>query len=334
MAGRTRTLRIVGIVLIAVALLIALYAAVVYLGVERGRALREERLDMARASEIATQMAHAIEEVDNGNTALASRRLTWILEQDPAYEAALVLMEAIEAQATRAPQGEAEATPTSPATEGEAEAQETGLAGELQRLEDLVETESWGEAITALVAFQHSYPDYERRRTDELLQKAYMEQGVTLLYGDQIELGIYYLEQAERLGDLPQEVRDQQQWAELYLAGIGYYGVNWDVSLFYFRDLCLAAPFFHDACQRLYEALVAYGDQYAVQREWCPAEALYEEAYRQDASNALSQKLREARDGCAAATPTPSAPISDTAPVTGTQPLNDTIAPFGNVEGP
>lgn len=334
MAGRTRTLRIVGIVLIAVALLIALYAAVVYLGVERGRALREERLDMARASEIATQMAHAIEEVDNGNTALASRRLTWILEQDPAYEAALVLMEAIEAQATRAPQGEAEATPTSSATEGEVEAQETGLAGELQRLEDLVETESWGEAITALVAFQHSYPDYERRRTDELLQKAYMEQGVTLLYGDQIELGIYYLEQAERLGDLPQEVRDQQQWAELYLAGIGYYGVNWDVSLFYFRDLCLAAPFFHDACQRLYEALVAYGDQYAVQREWCPAEALYEEAYRQDASNALSQKLREARDGCAAATPTPSAPISDTAPVTGTQPLNDTIAPFGNVEGP
>lgn len=334
MAGRTRTLRIVGIVLIAVALLIALYAAVVYFGVERGRALREERLDMARASEIATQMAHAIEEVDNGNTALASRRLTWILEQDPAYEAALVLMEAIEAQATRAPQGEAEATPTSPATEGEAEAQETGLAGELQRLEDLVETESWGEAITALVAFQHSYPDYERRRTDELLQKAYMEQGVTLLYGDQIELGIYYLEQAERLGDLPQEVRDQQQWAELYLAGIGYYGVNWDVSLFYFRDLCLAAPFFHDACQRLYEALVAYGDQYAVQREWCPAEALYEEAYRQDASNALSQKLREARDGCAAATPTPSAPISDTAPVTGTQPLNDTIAPFGNLEGP
>lgn len=334
MAGRTRTLRIVGIVLIAVALLIALYAAVVYFGVERGRALREERLDMARASEIATQMAHAIEEVDNGNMALASRRLTWILEQDPAYEAALVLMEAIEAQSTRAPQGEAEATPTSPSTEGEAEAQETGLAGELQRLEDLVETESWGEAITALVAFQHSYPDYERRRTDELLQKAYMEQGVTLLYGDQIELGIYYLEQAERLGDLPQEVRDQQQWAELYLAGIGYYGVNWDVSLFYFRDLCLAAPFFHDACQRLYEALVAYGDQYAVQREWCPAEALYEEAYRQDASNALSQKLREARDGCAAATPTPSAPISDTAPVTGTQPLNDTIAPFGNLEGP
>lgn len=333
MAGRTRTLRIVGIILIGLALLIALYAAVVYVGVERGRALRQERMEVARASEIATQMARAIDELDSGNTSLASRRLTWILEQDPNYEAAQVLMQAIEAQSTRGPQGEADETPTAPATEA-AGPEETGIAGEMQRIEQLVEAEAWDEAITALISLQHNYPDYERRRTDELLQEAYMERGVALLYGDQIELGIYYLDQAERLGDLPQDVRDQLQWAELYLAGIGYYGVNWDVSLFYFRDLCLAAPFFHDACQRLYEALVAYGDQYAVQRDWCPAVALYEEAYRLEASNDLSQKLRDARDGCAAATPTPSAPISGTATVTSTQPLNSPLAPPGNLEGP
>jgi hypothetical protein len=161
-----------------------------------------------------------------------------------------------------------------------------------------------------------------------------MAQGVSLLYGDQVELGLYYLEQAERLGNLPQDVRDQRQWAELYLGGIGYFGVNWDVTLFYFRDLCLAAPFFHDACAKLYEALVAYGDQYAVQRDWCPAEALYQEAYRQDATGAVSQKLREAREGCASATPTPTTPISGTVPVTGTTPITATGPPGSALEQP
>jgi hypothetical protein len=214
--------------------------------------------------------------------------------------------------------------------------EEEAAAATLRDIEDLLEDEAWEDAITALISFQHNNPEYERRHTDELLQEAYMAQGVELLYGDQIELGLYYLEQAQQLGDLPQDVRDQQQWAELYLAGIGYFGVNWDVTLFYFRDLCLAAPFFHDACAKLNEALVAYGDQYAVQRDWCPAEALYQEASQQNDSNALLQKLREAREGCASATPTSSAPISGTLPVTGTTSLTQTQGlPAGrNLERP
>lgn len=327
-------LRLVGIALIAVALLIGLYTAVVYVGLERGRVLRQERLQVTRASEISTQMARAVEEMDDGNFSLASRRVTWILEQDPQYEAALVLMEAIEAQSTRRSQGENEATPTPIVAETEAPGAVDSLDDELQRIENLAASEAWEEAITALVSFQRLYPDYERRHTDELLQEAYVAQGVALLYGDQVELGLYYLEQAERLGNLPQDVRDQQQWAELYLAGIGYFGVNWDVTLFYFRDLCLAAPFFHDACQKLYDALVAYGDQYAVQRDWCPAEALYQEAYRQDATDAVSQKLREAREGCASATPTPTTPVSGTVPVTGTTPISGTGAPRSTLEQP
>lgn len=335
MARQSRTLRLVGIVLIAVAMLIALYTAVVYLGVERGRSLREERQQEARTSEVATQLARAEDDISAENVSLASRRLTWILEQDPQHEGALALMEDL-ATATRDAERPAEddATPTAAAAETAGGAEEGGLAAELRRLERLVETEAWAEAITALISFQYNYPDHERRRTDELLHEAYMAQGVELLYGDQIELGLYYLERAGRLGDLPQEVRDQQHWAELYLAGIGYSGVNWDVSLFYFRDLCVAAPFFHDACERLYEALIAYGDQYAVQRDWCPAESLYLEAYRQEASNSLSQKLREARDGCASATPTPAAPISGTTPVTGTLSISETIAPNNNFGQP
>ena len=318
MPGRSRALRVVGILLVAMALLVALYTAVAYLGLQRGRALRAERLQQERDAELANQLSHAREDLENGNYSLASRRLEWILEQDPQYPEARALLDETEetltgrTKATPAAE-ESTATPAAMATAGSGEDEDAAVA--LRRVEQLVQNEAWEEAITALVSLQHNYPNYERRQTDELLQDAYIAQGVDLLYGDQIELGLYYLEQAQRLGDLPQEVQDQQQWAELYLAGIGYFGVSWDVTLFYFRDLCLAAPFFHDSCDKLYEALVAYGDQYAAQQEWCPAESLYEEAYRQDASDSLLQKLRAARQGCAEATPTAPAPISGTAPV-------------------
>lgn len=331
MARQSRTLRILGIVLIVVALLIAMYSVVAYVALESGRNMRAERLREEQAAELSIQLTHAHEDIGAGNFSLASRRLEWILAQDPDNtEARALLDDAQEAlTGTRGPSelsGD-EATATPEITPLAAGAGDEAAAAELQRLETMVDAEDWEQAITALISFQYNYPDYERRMTDELLHESYTAQGVDLLYGDQVELGLFYLEQAQRLGDLSQEVRDQKEWAELYLAGMGYFGVSWDVSLFYFRDLCLAAPFFHDACDKLYEALVAYGDQYAAQREWCPAEGLYNEAYNHDDSDALLTKLQNARQRCQEATPTPSAPISGTLPVTGTTPVTDTLSP-------
>jgi hypothetical protein len=153
-----------------------------------------------------------------------------------------------------------------------------------------------------------------------MLYNAYINLGVGLLSGSQIELGLFYLTQAERLGDLPVEVTDQRTWAELYLSGIGYYGVDWETTIFYFRGLCAAAPFYQNACQKLFEALMAYGDQYAAAQDWCPAETWYREAVRMDNTVSAVDKRREATANCLEATPTPEAPITGTVPITGTIP--------------
>ncbi len=322
MARRPRMMRLLGVALIALALLIGLYVVVAYIGLQSGRTLREERLQQAREAELTNQMQRSRTEIEAGNFALASRRLQWVLEQDPGYPQARELLdEAQEGVQGGRPQAEATPdgmapTPQAGDTSGEAG---DAAASRLRQAEQLLEQALWDQAITALINLQHEYPNYERRQTDELLHRAYIAQGVDLLYGEQIELGLYYLDQAQRLGDLPQDVRDQQHWAELYLGGMGYFGVNWEVTLFYFRDLCLAAPFFHEACSKLVEALVAYGDLYAAQLDWCPAQGLYEEAWRHDDADSVTQKLRRARQGCADATPT--APITETVPFSGTLPL-------------
>ena len=319
MAGKSRFLRLSGFVLISLALLLGLYTIVAYLAWQSGQTLRAERIEEDRESALETQVVRAREEIVAGNYRLALRRLEWVLEREPGHQEAI----ALQAEAQRSLVLSSASTPTSAptipatATITLAGITPTASAGEapvdaFRALQVLVEEEAWQEAIPALIAFQSEYPAYERRQTDQLLYEAYIGRGLELLYGERVELGLYYLAQAESLGDLPQDVLDQRQWAKLYLSGIAYYGVNWGVAVANFRDLCLAAPFYQNSCDRLRSALIASGDQYAFAQDWCPAETLYAEAYRVEDGGELGDKLAEAREGCQNATPTATAPLTDT----------------------
>lgn len=324
-----RWLRLLGMGLIVIAVILGLFTLAAYLGWQSGEDLRAERVSRERQEQLETQVSRAREEIDGGNVGLALRRLEWVLEQDPDYPDARALYDEAQAalEGDGAPTSDDPETPSpaasSPATPDaeNVEGQEGAPAETLRRLERLVEKEAWQEAVSAIVDFQSDYPDYERRQTDALLFEAYIGRGVELLYTDRVELGIFYLSQAQEMGDLPADVRDQRQWAELYLAGIAYFGVNWNVAISNFRDLCLAAPFYQDSCAHLREALIAAGEQYEVQREWCPAESYYREAYRLEESVDLAQMLDEARLACLNATPTPTAPITSTTPITPTDTL-------------
>ena len=194
------------------------------------------------------------------------------------------------------------------------------------RIQRLVATKYWEEALPALIAFQQQFPSFEREETDQLLYDVYLNYGLDLITGEQVELGMYYLAQAQQLGDLPQSALDYQTWAELYTQGISFYGVNWEASAYYFRDLCLAAPFYQSSCEQLFTALVSLGDQYAFAQDWCPAQDLYSEASSHQTTAELNEKRTQAQENCLLATPTPSEPITDTVPITDTAPFDG--APF------
>jgi hypothetical protein len=194
------------------------------------------------------------------------------------------------------------------------------LVETFSNMEQLIGEQDWQSAVSFITSFQSQNPDYRRRETDAMLYNAYLNLGQELVMGDQVELGIFYFSRAEKLGDLPAEAEDQRVWAELYLLGISYYGVDWEISISYFRGLCAAAPFYQNACTKLHDALIFYGDQWAVALDWCPAEEIYAEAYRIDNDTAVSEKLNSARSQCLEATPTPEAPISGTISLEGSLP--------------
>lgn len=315
---RKKILGVLGIIFIVLAILLATYSVVFY---SAWKGAEEERIEgekRALAEELEKQMALARQDVNQGNFELSLRRLDWIINLRPDYSGAIELREAAESSLmlsltpSATPTSKPPPTPTSSLSD---EPDPDTLFSELQRL---YENEQWLSAATELAAFQIRFPNHNRNETDRMLFNASINLGLELMQGDQIELGLFYISQAEQLGDLPQEVEDFRTWAELYLLGIGYFGVDWGQAIYFFRGLCSAAPYYQDSCSRLYESLIAYGDIFAASLEWCPAEELYFEALLYDTNAPLSQKLDEARTWCLEATPTPTVVITSTVTITST----------------
>lgn len=325
--------RALGLLLLLVSLFLSIYLLAAYLGWQSGQLLLQERQQTELTNQINRQLELAQENIVQGSYNLALSRLAWVLERSPGNARALALQQQAQQALSITPTPppptrdtaafpEPTATPAATLAAGEP----SSPAPELQRIRQLMAEQNWDEAVTALVAFQRQFPDYERQETNRLLYDTYVKLGLSLVTGKQAELGLYYFSLAEELGNLPQEAEDYRLWAGWYLQGMAYYGVNWSVAIAYFRDLCLVAPFYQSSCDLLYTARVALGDQYALTGEWCPAQVLYREANNQQRSPGLTQKLETAVTNCANATPTPSA-ITETVPLTQTQQFMPPIWP-------
>lgn len=313
--------RVIGLLLIAAAGLIVLYLSVGYIAWQSGENIRVEREETLRVEQLGRQITLAQEDISRDSFNLALRRLAWVLEQDPSSKEALALRRQAEAALKTALTPAAAPDPSPSPIPSPTPGGSDDKGQELERLQRLEKQDNWPELIDQTLDFQLRYPDYERLKTDRLLYNAHLNQGLLQVQDDQIETGIYHFVQAEKLGDLTQEALDYWLWAELYQQGIAYYGVNWGAAASFFRDLCLAAPFYHGACDKLFDSLVGQGDQYSNAMDWCPAVDSYREARQYQRSQALDEKLSQAVQGCAEATPTP-APITITLPVTGTGAIN------------
>jgi hypothetical protein len=320
--ARARLLmRVTGFALIILAVVLTIYGAVALTAFREAQQDQAESVRQALEVELARQLELATADVAAGNLELALLRLEWILEREPDYAGARPL----QAQAQAALDGRQ--TPDASVSPSPTAAPAAATAGpeDLAPLERLVAQEAWPEAIDAILAFQAARPTFERAVTDALLFESYLQLGLSLLPGDQVEQGIFYLNRAERLAPLPAEARDQRLWAELFLQGMAYYGVDWGTAAAYFRDLCPAAPFFHDACQILYETLIAGADQYTAKGEWCPAEKMLIEAFDLQSSSALGERISEAQNLCLQATPTPTAGVPVTPTPTAGLPVTPTL---------
>ena len=310
------SLRIFGFVLIGLALLLVFYAGIAFIAYQRGTDARKEQAIEELNVQAQEQLELAREDLIKGNFELAQRRLEFILDVDPNHTEARELMltipnavlptiaiastaqpsnatTAVVDSATLAPIPTATPRPIGDATE------------RLQAVERLISAERWDEAVNALVAFQIDFPSYQRRDTDQLLFETYVNAGYFHTNSNSIAIGITYFEQAQKLGPLSEEAAGQLRYAKLYQDALAYYGINWPVAIQNFREICNFAPFYQDSCDQLYNALVAYGDAFYNQKDFCPAATQYSQALSMRSSSTVRNRYNSANGACNTATATP-----------------------------
>jgi len=229
------------------------------------------------AGEASNQYILAQQDIALGNFDRARQRLEYIIKIDPNYpnvseQLALVLtQQRITATPTLMP------TPTltpTPDYRGRDE-----LFGQAQN--QLI-ARDWSGAIETLLLLRKNYPDFMVVKVDGMLFVALRNRGIDKIAQlHDLEGGNYDLTLAERFGPLDAEANNWRNWAELYIRGASFWGVDWGQSVYYFSQLAAAAPNLSDiagwtATNRYLDALLGYGDWLAARGQWCDAQTQYD----------------------------------------------------------
>jgi hypothetical protein len=119
-----------------------------------------------------------------------------------------------------------------------------------------------------------------------------------------LEGGNYDLTLAEQFGPLDAEARNWRDWAELYIRGASFWGVDWGMTVSYFSQIASAAPNLSDisgwtASNRYLDALLGYGDWLATKGQWCDAQTQYDTYMILLASSQVEPTAVYASDQCA-----------------------------------
>ena len=263
--------------LLGVLLLALIAGGSVYAGYNSAIDQRTQYESTLVAGEAANQYVLVQQDIAAGNYDRARQRLEYIIKINPNYpnvseQLAFVLMQQ---QITASPTFVSTPTLTpTPDYRGRDE-----LFGQAQ---NLLIARDWTGAIDTLLLLRKNYPDFMVVKVDGMLFVALRNRGIDKIAQlHDLEGGNYDLTLAERFGPLDAEARNWRDWAELYIRGASYWGVDWGQSVYYFSQLAAAAPNLSDisgwtASNRYLDALLGYGDWLAAKGQWCDAQTQYD----------------------------------------------------------
>jgi tetratricopeptide (TPR) repeat protein len=245
---------------------------------------------------IAQRYLVGLQKLDTGEYELAIDEFEYILRIDPDHAFARQGIQEAEARIAARP------TPTP-------EMNPERIARDLyQKAVEQYDAEEWADAAATLTQIRAVNPAYEAAAVEDMLFNSLYNAGMVLLAEDRFEEGIFYLDQAIALRpDDPasEKAKWERDMAELYMIAMGYWGVDWELCIERFQWLFALAPGYKDVYQRLYDAHVAYGDEWYAMEEMCPAQEQYDLALQMGENPTVREKRNAAEQVCLVATPAP-----------------------------
>lgn len=287
------------VVLIGILALLAIAAASAVGGYLSGIDQRTRYEATQVAQKVAEQFQLGLQDMQAGQYELARQRFEYVIRLAPDYPGvtenlAKVLLE-LNTTATPTPVPTPTLTPTP----------DLRSADELfSQSQILLADQKWSEAIDTLLKLRKDKPDFHTVEVDSMFYVALRNRGVQriLTEGD-LEGGTYDLALAERFGPLDIEASNMRTWADLYVTGASFWGLDWGQAAYYFGQIVMVAPNLRDhtnmtATERFRIASIKYGDFLAENKEWCKAQEQYQAAYNLSPDPTLEATATWAGDKC------------------------------------
>lgn len=305
-----------------------------------GQRMAQDHATATQNAEINDQLARIPGDIASGNTVLLDARIRFLETLTPGVPGVADLMQTATAlylsnQPTATPEIIATFTAEAPTPTTEPEIiipQAAGgstfdLNAMLQQARAAVSTAQYMEAIDLLDAIVAVDSNFERTEVRALMLQALSTQALRLFRsGTSLAEAIVLTDRAKEFGLAgDSELHFEQYVAALYLTAKSAIGTNYPVAIRALQEVYNTAPNYLDVRQLLFDQIVAYGDAWASQGEFCPAASQYQNALTIFNNGAIAAKRDNAATFCAQGTPTP-----------GVEPFNSqqSIAPIGVVETP
>ena len=268
-SGRGRTLLFNGIGFIIILILAVLG------GYGSGISIRRDTQTSVLAQQLGQQFQFALVDMQFGRYANARQRFEFIIAHDPSYPGAQQkLTEVLVLINVPTPTITPSLTPTPDFT---------GAEQAFTRAQQLIATQDWTGAISALDQMRKLDPNYQTSLVDGMYYFALRNYGYSLITQQgNLEGGIYQLTLAERFGPLDRDSNGLREGARYYLIGASFWELDWEQTLFYFDQVYRGWSGLWDgtmtASERYWFASMRYADQLVGDEQFCDAVSYYERA--------------------------------------------------------
>ena len=271
---------VVGWIFLGIFLMLILAGLGAYMGYQAAINARQAEYKRQVMVAAAEQYQMAIADIQQGNYANAKTRLDYVIEVDSNYPGAMETYQQVilalypTASPTPMMTSTPEPTPTAD-TRGEEEM--------FQSIQQAMYAQNWEYAISLITALRDRNINYRGLEVDGMYYIALRNYGMQQINLGYLENGVYNIALAEALGPIDNQADSLRNAARAYLAGAGFWEINWSKALEYYSNAAQVSPNMYDratmmtANQRYAEASFHVADEYVAQEDYCGAIAYYEQ---------------------------------------------------------
>ena len=279
--------------LFAILAIAAGIAIMAYGGYRAGVKQRAAVVATEVANEVKMQYSLAIQDMEIGQSGVALQRLEYILKVNPDYPDAADLL----AQAREDASGLAVRS-VQPTEVLQRDEDRMSAEDRFKLLVLAYEMKDWSDTVQRASDLKVTNVDHRSEIVDGMLFVSLRNRGIERIDSGLLELGLTDLEHSEQIMSLDNVALQRRRWASLYLAGMAFWELNWQLVIDNFSVLNEIAPNFHDARSLLREAHIFYGKELVQGQESCLAKEQFVAALKIAVDSKIEDQLSAAEEKC------------------------------------